>query len=369
MKNIFDNVHSPVPEEFRRFLKRSSLEKVKIISIAILLMVFTNDKDCVAQFGELLLPFSVFIIAVAIVYLAISITLLRRNNIPQRTVDIVSLSFWCVLCAGIIPFIVLDAYVRPFPINMMMLLLCFIMLPVTDRKQALVLFGGFTAANLILASFGKPAISYMITIVVMSLMGYMFSQHIHGNYIALINKLTEETRTDFLTLVTNRKGGFERARSTLALCKRHRQICAFYMIDIDYFKDYNDNFGHYMGDNALVSVAHMIQDVFARKSDIVFRYGGEEFAVCASVDSLRSLENMAEKLRRTVENSLIEAGNKSVCNTLTVSIGATAYIPGETAEILDENFMFSMADMALYEAKQNGRNRVVVKYVQDNKEK
>ena len=137
------------------------------------------------------------------------------------------------------------------------------------------------------------------------------------------------------------------------------------MIDIDFFKDYNDTFGHYMGDNALVSVAKIIQDVFARKSDIVFRYGGEEFAVCASVNSIENLEKLAEKLRHAVESAMIEAGNKKVSDTLTVSIGATAYIPGETDEMLDENFMFSFADMALYEAKQAGRNRVVTKYMKD----
>ena len=368
MRKITD-FPSPVPEEFRRFLRRSGIEKVRIISIAILLMVFTNDRKCVEQFGTILLPFSVFIIAVAVIYLIISSLLLRKNNIPQRTVEAVSLSFWCVLCTGFVPFIVLDAYVHPFPINMTMLLLCIIMLPVPDRKNSRIIFAIFAVSNLILASFAKPQPSYMIAIAVMSFAGYMFSCHIHGNYIELINKLTEETRTDFLTLAANRKGGFERARSTLALCKRHRHICGFYMIDIDFFKDYNDNFGHNMGDNALVNVARIIQEVFARKSDIVFRYGGEEFAVCASVDSVESLENLAEKLRRAVENAMIEAGNKSVCDTLTVSVGATAYVPGETDETLDENFMFSMADMALYEAKQAGRNRVVVKLVKDTADK
>ena len=365
MKKIIDSISTPVPDEIRRFLKRSSLERVRIISIAILLMVFTNDKDCVAQFGTALLPFSVFILAVAIVYLIISAILLKKVNVPQRTVDIINISFWCVLCVGLVPFIILDSFVRPFPINMTMLLLSFLMIPIIERNVARIVFGGFAITNLILASFGKPNTSYMIAIVVMTLMGYMFSRHIHGDYIALITKLTEETRTDFLTLAANRKGGFERARSTLALCKRHRQICGFYMIDIDFFKDYNDTFGHYMGDNALVNVAKIIQDVFARKSDIVFRYGGEEFAVCASVDSIHSLENMAEKLRRAVESAMIEAGNKTVNDTLTVSIGATAYIPGETDEMLDENFMFSLADMALYEAKQTGRNRVVTKYMKD----
>lgn len=369
MKRFFDNASSPVPEEFIRFLKRASLEKVKIISIAIMLMALTNDKECVEEFGSLLLPFSIFLVAVAVIYFMISGSLLKKNSVPQRTVDIISASFWFLVCVAIIPFVVLDAFIRPFPINMTMMLLCFVMLPITEQKSAQKMFGIFMVANLIMAAFGRPGISYMIAIIVMSFVGYMFSRHIHGNYIALINKLTEETRTDFLTLAANRKGGFERSRSILALCKRHRQICAFYMIDIDFFKDYNDSFGHYMGDNALVNVAQMIQSVFARKSDIVFRYGGEEFAVCASVDSTASLENLAEKLRRTVENSMIEAGNKKICNNLTVSIGVTAYIPGETGEKLDENFMFSMADMALYEAKQGGRNRVVVKYINDNTKK
>ena len=369
MKSFFNSNSSPVPEEIRRFLKKSSLEKVKIISIAILLIALTNDKECLERYGAVLMPFSIFIIAAAVIFLIGSSLMLKKGDFPQRTVDVFSTTFWCVLCIGIVPFIIFDSFVRPFPINMTMLMLCFMMVPVTEKKRAKIMFGSYTVANLILASFGRPSISYVITLLVICVMGYMFSRHIHVNYLAMITKLTEETRTDYLTLAANRKGGFERSRSTLALCKRHRQICAFYMIDIDFFKAYNDAFGHYMGDNALVNVSRIIQDVFARKSDNVFRYGGEEFAVCASVDSLDTVVYLAERLRKAVENAMIEAGDKSVSDNLTVSIGATAYVPAKTNELVDETFMFSMADMALYEAKQTGRNRVVVKYASDYTEK
>ena len=217
MKKIIEKISGPIPDEMRVFLKKSSLERIRLISIAILLIALTNDKECMAQIGMQFLPFGILIVIFALIFLAVSTRLLKNNDVPQHTVDIVDLIFWCVLCIGIIPVIILDSFIRTFPINMTILLLSFLMLPITERRAARIIFGAFTVVNLLLAAIGNPGISYMFAIVIMNIMGYMFSRHIHGDYISLINKMAEETRTDFLTLVANRKGGFERSRSALAL--------------------------------------------------------------------------------------------------------------------------------------------------------
>jgi diguanylate cyclase (GGDEF)-like protein len=116
------------------------------------------------------------------------------------------------------------------------------------------------------------------------------------------------------------------------------------MLDIDYFKEYNDKYGHTAGDRLLVKIAQiLLREV--REMDLVVRYGGEEFLILlADVEVLKPYE-VAERIRKTIEEEM---------KTITVSIGVTSYHQG----IQNEEEIISMADAALYKAKQKGRNRV-----------
>jgi diguanylate cyclase (GGDEF)-like protein len=128
------------------------------------------------------------------------------------------------------------------------------------------------------------------------------------------------------------------------------------MIDIDFFKGYNDALGHDEGDICLQLVASTISKSSSRSGELVARFGGEEFIVllphCDEKNAYRSCEN----IRRSVEALGIKHPNSKVSSVVTVSIGcATCYLPDKT---LDKKSLIKRADEALYRAKDNGRNRV-----------
>ena len=127
------------------------------------------------------------------------------------------------------------------------------------------------------------------------------------------------------------------------------------MIDVDYFKLFNDKFGHIKGDDVLKQVAANIMDQI-RQSDMCFRYGGEEFVIVMPDTPPHIAAEVAERLRAQIESDDFSIENGARTIEVTVSVGVTSLIQSEneTAKAL-----LKRADEALYEAKQTGRNRVV----------
>lgn len=170
-------------------------------------------------------------------------------------------------------------------------------------------------------------------------------------------RLAEGALQDPLTGLYNRRHLDERLASELAAAQRHARPLALLMIDIDFFKQVNDDRGHLAGDEALKMVAFVLRGA-VRKEDVLARYGGEEFVVIARETPPEGARALAERIRRAVEKSRFawQGGELGV----TVSVGVTVavaipeYVPGRTERELVES-----ADRALYLAKQQGRNRVV----------
>ena len=126
------------------------------------------------------------------------------------------------------------------------------------------------------------------------------------------------------------------------------------MLDIDFFKQYNDTYGHIKGDYALKSVVKVLKEVLKRPSDYVFRLGGEEFGVLlVDTDELDSAK-MAQKICDRIKKEKIKHENSKVNDYLTISIGVICCIADEA---LDENALITCADNMLYKAKENGRDR------------
>jgi diguanylate cyclase (GGDEF)-like protein len=172
-------------------------------------------------------------------------------------------------------------------------------------------------------------------------------------------KLQIESDTDDLTGLYNRKAGFARMQTALSLCQRLGQACAVFVIDIDFFKSYNDVYGHMRGDDALAAIAECIKARFARSSDIVCRMGGEEFAVFVIEPNAARAVEQAESLLKRVEELRLPSAHKEVSDYLTVSVGISVFFPQKNIfrearlmELLDE------ADRQLYNAKSIGRNKV-----------
>ncbi len=161
---------------------------------------------------------------------------------------------------------------------------------------------------------------------------------------------------DSLTGLANRRL-FERALGIeFARGARQQRSLSLIMLDIDFFKRYNDTYGHVAGDQCLAEVAHAVKSCCHRKSDLAVRYGGEEFAVLLPDTDIHGAFTIAEQIRRSVKGKhIIHSGSPS--GSLTVSLGCYAFIPkgGDSIEVFIER-----ADAALYQAKNFGRNRTVV---------
>jgi diguanylate cyclase (GGDEF)-like protein len=129
------------------------------------------------------------------------------------------------------------------------------------------------------------------------------------------------------------------------------------MIDIDFFKQYNDTYGHLQGDLALKNVAHILKTTLMRPGDFVFRLGGEEFGVILSDTDSQNSRHIAEKLRFNVESLGMEHKANKLTAVVTISIGAICVVPTEGT---NNEELLHQADTNLYAAKEQGRNKVVM---------
>jgi len=169
----------------------------------------------------------------------------------------------------------------------------------------------------------------------------------------LENELKRQARTDGLTGLSNRRHFMETAEKQLLGNTNNPKENAFLMLDIDFFKKVNDNFGHAIGDIAIKMVADVCKETI-RRTDILGRIGGEEFAILLVGINYTDAIKIAERLRLNVENIQL-FDNSEVQVNLRVSIGITKY---NTEEDSLEDLMIR-SDKALYKAKNEGRNRVV----------
>lgn len=160
----------------------------------------------------------------------------------------------------------------------------------------------------------------------------------------------EQALTDALTGLLNRYGLQRSLGREQAEARRYQRPLACLMIDMDNFKLVNDNHGHSAGDIALQQVARILTEV-VRGSDMVFRYGGEEFLALLPETDLEGAGALAEKIRDDASCRLFGYGKHMF--RLTLSIGAASLCEGESG-----NDMVARADLALYQAKELGRNRV-----------
>ncbi len=159
---------------------------------------------------------------------------------------------------------------------------------------------------------------------------------------------------DPLTMLGNRTALDSALSRELKLAERHHHELSLLMIDADYFKKINDEFGHQRGDQVLCAIAKSIQSV-CRGSDITFRYGGEEFVVVLGKTSAEGAKIIAERIRQQIAQTHINYNGKSIGTT--VSIGIATRHSSKNKEHIND--LFERADAALYQAKANGRNCVV----------
>lgn len=168
----------------------------------------------------------------------------------------------------------------------------------------------------------------------------------------LYQSAVAEARRDPLTQINNRAAFDEALAREICSYKRHLTEFSLMVIDIDHFKKVNDTYGHIAGDAVLKSVAQTIKNTL-RRSDEVFRYGGEEFVVILSNTEVDGAKFIAERIRREIKKLKVDS-HESI--QVTASIGISS-----STTVKDVNDSLYHADKALYQAKDEGRDKVVIR--------
>lgn len=159
---------------------------------------------------------------------------------------------------------------------------------------------------------------------------------------------------DSLTGLLSRHAFFESANSHISLANRNKSLFVVMLVDLDHFKSINDQYGHPAGDAVLKLFADVVNSV-ARRSDIVGRLGGEEFAIILPTTSTEEALEFSARLHKAVSQAVLKFGDALI--DYTVSIGLA---PSTTARVNNLDNLLTRADLALYQAKRNGRNQTLV---------
>lgn len=190
----------------------------------------------------------------------------------------------------------------------------------------------------------------------------IFKNHDIIGFTAIRTNITDKKHveylsiTDELTQLYNRRFFNKKIVEELNRAKRENNYFSFLIMDIDYFKQYNDTYGHQKGDIALEKVALVLKKKSNRASDFAFRLGGEEFGIITTLDKDKVIE-FANSIKDEIENLQIEHKTSEVSEHLTISIGI---VSKEGESITNSDLLYKEADDCLYEAKKLGRNSIFI---------
>ncbi|MGB0717428.1 MAG: diguanylate cyclase, partial [Phycisphaerae bacterium] len=179
----------------------------------------------------------------------------------------------------------------------------------------------------------------------------MFNENLAKELQKTNEQLAQQARLDPLTALLNRRAWEEAAEREFKIAKRNHRSLAILMIDVDYFKMFNDSLGHPAGDACLREVAEILKNV-CRSSDLIGRYGGEEFVVLTPESDVKGAANLAERIRVGISKKGVSHPSSPISTWVTVSVGVAVSSNPDLEHVLQE------ADNALYDAKRNGRNCV-----------
>lgn len=167
-------------------------------------------------------------------------------------------------------------------------------------------------------------------------------------------RLESLSLTDGLTNIANRRAFDQRLLVELSSDKSSKYDLSILLIDVDYFKQYNDTYGHINGDEALQKIASSLESIINKKTDLVARYGGEEFVVILPNTNAQQAEVIAQQMKQVIGLINIEHKTSKIADAITVSIGIVTRVKnGKT----DADTLMKSADIALYHSKTQGRNQ------------
>lgn len=215
--------------------------------------------------------------------------------------------------------------------------------------------------NSILMEVGSILVAILFAVLVISYYVFKSIQNdqtaleITTKKLKLANKKLENVSyTDSLTGLYNRRYFNLVYDRELKRAKRNKSHITFMMLDIDYFKQYNDTYGHIEGDFALKSVAKVLRDTLKRPGDFLFRLGGEEFGILLTETPEENSKTIAQNICDAVKGREIKHEGSKVGEFISVSIGVACCVADDA---LDDEILISRADEMLYKAKESGRDR------------
>ncbi len=183
-----------------------------------------------------------------------------------------------------------------------------------------------------------------------------YKQELQQTQQQLINanqKLNKQVNTDGLTNIANRRCFDQTLKCEIKRCARNKEPISLIMCDIDFFKRYNDNYGHQLGDEVLKRVAKALHNICKREGDLAARFGGEEFAIVLPAVDTEHCQRFAVLIQEKIAELAIEHNFSTVSKYLTLSIGFYSFIPNHKTKPKE---VITNADIALYNAKETGRN-------------
>lgn len=206
------------------------------------------------------------------------------------------------------------------------------------KTNSMVFISQISAENKV-SKFKLSSIAFFLNIILSIIIIFLIKRYVK-------DALEEMVNNDGLTGIYNRRFFSEFLHNEIVRSERYKKTFSLIMLDIDFFKSINDNYGHDIGDKILQELVGVVNKSI-RKSDLFARVGGEEFAVIATETTLENAILLAEKIRLNVEENVFSKDLK-----ITISLGISQYSDKD-----DTNIIFKRADNALYKAKGNGRNR------------
>jgi diguanylate cyclase (GGDEF)-like protein len=385
LSGLIEAVPLELKDSFDQYLLKNSLFRIKAYIIVmcvsfvfqgLLLLYVLSASDRTFESVLEVMPMSwykpISIIGVMLLFFFFTRYFSRKNNRAM-------LWLCCYMC--VIAFVV-NVLIDMYHVDNETMLLgnftltLFVFLFVPDFKRFLLpafVFYLLTALMASLYSIPYMAEFQMILFILAVLMCGVKISHYNGKAKVFVEtwrlkelneKLEALSVTDELTQLHNRRSFMDYTAFIWKQAERLRLPVNALMIDVDYFKKYNDSLGHLEGDKALVAVAQCLKSQLKRETDFAARYGGEEFVCLLTYANQEYTGSFAEKLVQSIESLNIPHPGSECSPFLTVSVGVASVVPNESTspkDLLDE------ADKALYAAKQSGRNRAVISRMEDNR--
>ncbi|BCN32166.1 GGDEF domain-containing protein [Anaeromicropila herbilytica] len=345
-----------------------NIKRVAIFILVFMLLPAFNIIAVIYEESELInykIIINSIVLLILFIYLAVINLCITKNK--SEKYQLLYLSFWIFFVIGFYGLSHLDMTVNQQLIIYIILFVSLCNVPILPSGEYKYIFSLQIVLIAVMVISGRHDSMLILNLIIISGTSYAFSRLNYNTYLDIqikekkleeINSdLTELASRDSLTGLLNRRGLDEKLELLWPLCIRDQQSAVIIMLDIDYFKKYNDRYGHAEGDRCLREVADAIKKAAKRKTDVIARIGGEEFLVFAhNADSVQALQ-LAMEIKQNVEEIELNTINSNEIIKVTVSIGIETMVPEREDNFLD---LYIKADTALYEAKETGRNCIIM---------